>query len=282
MLAQTETRDLTAGEYELFRKLIYKKSGIDLGNEKMPLLRSRLGKELRKGGFPSFRAYYEHVVQDETGSELSTLLDAVSTNTTHLFREEDHFSFLKTSIKRWLDDPTWYAENTTLRIWSAGCSSGEEPYSIAMVVHDALKSHPRIKAKILATDLSMQMLRRAKMGQFEAKCIGTVPAAYGKRYLHETPSNRGSVLQVAPELWELITFARFNLMTPMFPFQFGFHVIFCRNVMIYFDRPTQEALVGRYAKHLCPGGYLLIGHSENLNRIEHPLTYVEPTIYRKD
>ncbi len=282
MLTQTETKDLTPGEYELFRKLIYKESGIELGGEKMQLLRARLGKRLRQGGFSSFRAYYDHVVEDQTGGELSTLLDAVSTNTTHLFREEGHFDFLRKVIKRWVEDAAWCAENQTLRIWSAGCSSGEEPYSIAMVVHDALKAHPRIQPKILATDLSIQMLRQAKLGLFEPQRIGKVPAAFGKRYLRKTTSERGPLLEVAPQLRKLITFARFNLMTPTFPFRFGFHVIFCRNVMIYFDKTTQEALVARYAKHLKTGGYLLIGHSESLNSLEHPLTYVEPTIYRND
>ena len=282
MLAQAETKDLTPGEYELFRKLVYKKSGINLGGEKMQLLRARLGKLLRQGGFSSFRAYYEHVVKDETGDELGTMLDAISTNTTHLFREEGHFAFLKTAVTKWAADPAWRTKNTTLRIWSAGCSSGEEPYSIAMVVHDALRAHPRIQPKILATDLSRRMLSRAKLGLFEPHRVGTVPSAIGKRYLRKIQSDNGLMLQVAPELRELITFAHFNLMTPTFPFRFGFHVIFCRNVMIYFDRSTQKALVDRYTKHLCPGGYLLIGHSESLNGIEHSLKYVEPTIYGRD
>lgn len=282
MIAEAAFTDLTAGEYELFRKLIYKKSGINLGGEKMQLLRARLGKLLRQGGFPSFKAYYDRVVQDQTGNELSTLLDAISTNTTHLFREEGHFRFLKTVIQQWIEDPKWCAENKTLRIWSAGCSSGEEPYSIAMVVHDALKGSPRIQPKILATDLSTQMLSRAKRGLFEPHRVGTVPSALGQRYLRKTRSNKVPMLQVVPELRKLITFARFNLMSPTFPFRNGFHAIFCRNVMIYFDRPTQETLVAKYAKHLSPGGYLLIGHSESLNSIDHSLTYVEPTVYRRN
>ncbi len=282
MLAEAQFKDLTQKEYELFRKLVYEKSGINLGGEKLQLLRARLGKKLRQGGFSSFRAYYDHVVRDQTGDELSVLLDAISTNTTHLFREEGHFDFLKTIIKQWVEDPKWCSENTGLRIWSAGCSSGEEPYSIAMVVRDALKDHPRIQSKILATDLSTQMLSRAKLGLFEPHRVGTVPSVLAKRYLRKTQLDDGPMLQVVPEVRKLISFARFNLMTPTFPFRFGFHVIFCRNVMIYFDRPTQEALVGRYAKNLIQGGHLLIGHSESLNGLEHPLTYVEPTIYRKD
>jgi len=126
------------------------------------------------------------------------------------------------------------------------------------------------------------MLNRAKLAMFEPHRVGTVPPTLARRYLRKTQTDNGPMLQVAVELRKMITFGRFNLMNPTFPFRFGFHVIFCRNVMIYFDQSTQEALISRYAKHLCPGGYLLIGHSESLNNIEHSLTYVEPTIYRKD
>jgi chemotaxis protein methyltransferase CheR len=282
MPAHAEIKDLTRSEYELFRELIYKKSGINLGDGKMQLLRSRLGKQLRQGGFSSFRAYYDHVVKDQAGGELSTLLDAISTNTTHLFREESHFDFLRTVIRGWTEDAGWCAENKSLRIWSAGCSSGEEPYSIAMVVHDALRNHPRIQPKILATDLSVPMLRRAKIGLFDPQRVGTVPPALAKRYLQKAQSDDGPRVQVTPEVRKLITFARFNLMTPKFPFRLGFHVIFCRNVMIYFDRTTQAGLVGRYHEHLISGGYLLIGHSESLSNVEHSFAYVEPTIYRRD
>ncbi len=281
MPTEATIKDLTPGEYELFRKLIYNKSGINLGDGKMQLVRARLGKRLRKGGFPSFGAYYQHVVKDPSGRELGTLLDTISTNTTHLFREPDHFDFLKNVTQKWANDPQWCANNSALRIWSAGCSSGEEPYSVAMVVHDALRAHPRIQPKILATDLSAQMLRRAKRGLFEPQRVGTVPPALGQRYLRKTQSENGPAVQVVSDVRKLITFARFNLMTPTFPFRFGFHLIFCRNVMIYFDRPTQEALVGRYAKHMIPGGFLLIGHSESLSNIKHSLTYVESTIYSK-
>lgn len=282
MIAQLSGRDLTKQEYELFRVLIYKESGINLGGEKLQLLRSRLGKRLREGGFPSFRAYYDHVLADETGAELSGLLDAISTNTTHLFREQSHFDFLATTIKQWVGDAGWRADNKALRIWSAGCSSGEEPYSIAMVAHDALRAHPNIQARILATDLSTRMLSRAQLGLFEPHRVGTVPGELRRRYLGRAQSEGHPVLQVTGDVRKLITFARFNLMTPSFPFRMGFHVIFCRNVMIYFDRETQTGLVGRYTTHLKSGGYLLIGHSESLNNIEHTLTYVAPTIYRRD
>ncbi len=277
-----EVKDLTRGEYELFRKLVYDQSGINLGDAKMPLVRARLGKRLRQEGLRSFREYYNQVIEDPTGEELCRLLDAISTNTTHLFRESRHFDLLKEIVAAWAADKSQRATDKTLRIWSAGCSSGEEPYSIVMVAHDVLRNHAGLELKILATDLSIQMLSRAKLGLFEAHRVGTVPPAFKNRYLLKTQHNGATMLQIVPELRRLVTFARFNLMTPTFPFRHGFHVIFCRNVMIYFDRPTQQSLVNRFAGHLQKKGYLMIGHSESLSRVEHPLSNVEPTVYRKN
>ncbi len=283
-----EVKDLTRGEYELFRKLVYAKSGISLGDQKMQLVRARLGKRLREGRFRSFREYYNYVVNDPSGEELCGLLDSISTNTTHLFREPRHFDLLKEIIAEWATDQSTqrqprvkHAPDKTLRIWSAACSSGEEPYSMVMVGHDVLRAHPALELKILATDISTQMLSRAKLGLFETHRVGTVPPILRDRYLLKTQQDGKNMLQVAPELRRLVTFARFNLMTTSFPFRHGFYVIFCRNVMIYFDRPTQQSLVNKFASHLQKGGYLMIGHSESLSGIEHPLSYVDPTVYRK-
>ncbi|HNQ23852.1 MAG TPA: protein-glutamate O-methyltransferase CheR [Phycisphaerae bacterium] len=275
------TKDLTREDYELFRRLVYAKSGINLGEHKMQLVRARLGKRVRQGNFPSFRDYYKHVEQDATGEELTSLLDAISTNTTHLFREARHFAFLRDTLKRWAEDPGWRRRNPTIRIWSAGCSSGEEPHSIVMVAHDVVHRYPELDLKILATDLSTQVLSRAQLGLYEMHRVGTVPAEYRSRYLKKVRHEDQPWFQLVPELRALITFARFNLMTPTFPFKHGFHIIFCRNVMIYFDKPTQQALVNKFAVHLHEGGYLMIGHSESLNSLQQPLAYVEPTIYRK-
>jgi chemotaxis protein methyltransferase CheR len=272
--------DLTAKEYELFRALIYQKAGINLGPQKQQLVRARLGKRLRTGNFASYQAYYDFVKNDASGAELCSLIDAISTNTTHLFREKQHFEFLEGVLKEWGDDQNWRSRNKALRIWSAGCSSGEEPYSIAMTVDNAVQSLRGLEWKLLATDISTQVLDKARAGVYEAHRIGTVPENFKRRYF--VKSGQGAnLLQVHPNLTARISFARFNLMQDTFPFKHGFHFIFCRNVMIYFDRPTQEALVNRYAAHLLPGGYLIIGHSESLNAIKHPLAYVRPTIYRK-
>ena len=279
MLTQTEL-DLTTRDYELFRSLIYKKSGINLGPKKQQLLRARLGKRLRGSGFESYRAYYEHVRRDSSGAELCTLIDAVSTNTTHLFREKQHFDFLTKTLKQQLADRDWQTVNRTLHFWSAGCSTGDEPYSLAMTVDHAL-AHSGLDWKILATDISTRVLERARGSFYESHRLGTVPPDFRLRYFVAAEDHDNGLVQVNPTLRKRIAFAHFNLMSERFPFRHGFQYIFCRNVMIYFDRPTQERLVARFAAQLRAGGYLLIGHSESLNAVQHSLEYVQPTIYRK-
>ena len=275
-------KDLTRSDYEAIRRLVYAKSGINLGDHKIPLVRSRLAKLVRIGGFNSFRAYFRDVVDDATGEKLCTLLDAISTNITHLFRESRHFDALRELIARYAQDKSWRARHRSLRIWSAACSSGEEPYSIAMVAHTALREHPGIEVKLLATDLSVQMLSKAKLGVYTPEQASNAPIAYRNTYMRRIKCDGEPAFQVTPELRRLVTFSRFNLMTDVFPFRKPFHVIFCRNVMIYFDKPTQEVLVGKFARHLFPGGYLMIGHSESLHGVKHAFRNVEPAVYRLD
>ncbi len=177
-----ETADLTRKDYDLIKELVYANSGINLGDQKMQLVRSRLGKLVRQGGFESFREYYNHVERDSSGKEMGSLLDAISTNTTHLFREIKHFNLLGDIVVQWAQDKTWKSNNRVLRIWCAASSSGEEPHSIAMVVHDALRGHPEIEPKILASDISTQMLAKAKQALYEPHRLGTVPAQFKSRY----------------------------------------------------------------------------------------------------
>ncbi|MGD8453196.1 MAG: protein-glutamate O-methyltransferase [Phycisphaerae bacterium] len=273
--------DLTREEYELVRRLVYEQCGINLGDQKMQLVRARLGKRVRSGGFKSYRAYLEHVRNDSSGRELGELIDAISTNTTHLFREKQHFDFLADALRQWASDPKWRRDHRDVRIWSAACSSGEEPYSIVMTACDAIPPQAQLPLKILATDISSQVLEKARHGVFDAHRLGTVPESYRRRFLTPIGRGREAACQVKEELRRLITFARFNLMADQFPFRQKFDVIFCRNVMIYFDRPTQQTLVNKMTQHLNPGGYLLIGHSESLNPISHSLSYVRPTVYQR-
>jgi len=277
-MAVNEIADLTPAEYESIRKLVYDRSGIDLGDKKMQLVRSRLAKRVRELEFETFGEYFQHARNDASGQELTRLLDAISTNTTHLFREHRHFEFLAERLREWHGAAG--RGGAPIRIWSAGCSSGDEPYSISMTALEALGGNPKA-VKILATDLSTRMLAKAQCGLFEAPRVANVPPAMKAKYLAQRSGHGETVYEAAPAIRALITFGAFNLMTEKFPFRNPFDVIFCRNVMIYFDRRTQEGLVRRFAGVLRSGGYLLIGHSESLNNITQPLRYVQPTIYQK-
>ncbi|MBN2447851.1 MAG: hypothetical protein JXO22_14055 [Phycisphaerae bacterium] len=272
----SDVRDLTREEYELFRKLVYEKVGINLGERKLQLVRARLAKRLRQGRFRTFREYYSFVKGDQSGDELVHLIDAISTNTTHLFRENQHFDFLAEKLRDWVANHD--AADNELRIWSAACSSGEEPHTLAMVVADAL-GKTSFNCRILATDISTRVLERARVGRYETERLTSVPESFQRRFFERDSDDQH--MRIRSELLNCIKFARFNLMSEQFPFRRGFHFIFCRNVMIYFDRPTQQTLVGKLAKHLLPGAYLIIGHSESLNAIDHPLRYVRPSIYQK-
>lgn len=272
--------ELSTREYDLLRALVYEKVGINLGAQKQQLVRARLGKRLREGQFRSYEDYYEYVKNDQSGHELSALIDAISTNTTHLFREPQHFEFVTQAVQAWVADPSWCRANSALRIWSAGCSLGDEPYSLAITLAEALGQTPRHDWRLLATDISTRVLAQAQTGAYTQERLAKVPGQLRQRYFAPSRDAAG-VFQVIPALQQRITFRRFNLMTPTFPFKHGFNFIFCRNVMIYFDRPTQEGLVRRFSRHLRPGGYLVIGHSESLNSLDHGLQYVQPTVYRK-
>jgi len=276
----TETvAELTREEYDLFRDLIYRHAGINLGDQKLQLVRARLGARLRAGGFSSYREYYNFVKGDRSGQELTQLIDAISTNTTHLFREAKHFDFLAETARRWATDRR--NPRCPIRIWSAGCSSGEEPYTIAMTMDDLARRTKGLQFKLLATDISTRVLAKAQRGLFEADKLAKVPPEFRKRYFVSTARDGRELFQISPDIRRQIRFARLNLMDERFPFRNKIDIIFCRNVMIYFDRPTQERLVAKFAAVLAPGGYLLIGHSESLNNIKHPLAYIMPTVYQK-
>jgi chemotaxis protein methyltransferase CheR len=273
------SRDLTPAEYRLFRDLVYEHSGIELGARKMQLVRSRLARRVRAGGFASFGEYYRYVRADASGGELTRLIDAISTNTTHLFREARHFEFLRDRLREWTA-PQATPRSTTIRIWSAACSSGEEPYSIAITAAEALGERNAHTVKILATDISTAMLERARGGVFRPDRIGATPPEIVAKYFSRSQRNERVEFTIRDDVRRMITFSQFNLMSAAFPFRNPFDVIFCRNVMMYFDHSTQEKLVRRFARHLRPGGYLLIGHAESLSGRSHPFKYVAPTTYQ--
>jgi chemotaxis protein methyltransferase CheR len=266
---------ITDTEFDQISKLVYDQSGIVLKAHKKTMLVSRLGKQVRHLGLNRFEEYYQHVLADPGGEEMTLMLDLVSTNKTDFFREPKHFEFLRDEILPGLDT------EKRIRVWSSACSSGEEPYTIAMTILDAVKNPAQWNIKILATDLSTRVLEKAVKGLYEESAVKGVPTDTVQRHFLRGRGASSGKIKVKPHLPELIKFRRMNLMDNHYPIKTPLDVIFCRNVMIYFDRDTQAALMVKFHRHLKPGGYLFIGHYESLQWVDHEFTYVAPTIYRK-
>ncbi len=263
---------LKPSEFEQIRRLAYDEFGLDLKSGKEELVSARLGKLIRRGSFPSFSSYYDHVVADRTGESLIELIDALTTNHTSFLREPAHFEFLEQACRG------EFRGAGVLRVWSAACSSGEEPHSIAFYLLDA-GLQPR-DFRIVATDISTRALAKGRKAVYPAERFDQVPQAWRQRFLLRGEGDWKGWYRVKPDVASTIDFRRLNLIEP-FTGHETFHFIFCRNVMMYFDRKTQADLVNRLAACLEPGGYLFVGHSESLSGVEHPLAYVKPAIYRK-
>ncbi len=272
---ETMCRTLKAGEFEKIRKLAYDTFGLDLRTGKETLVSTRLSKQIRERGFRSFEDYYQHVVGDSTGESLIQLIDALTTNHTSFFREPAHFEFLKRTAL-----PEWARRGTPLNIWSAACSTGEEPYTIAMCVLEELGASAAGRVRILATDISTRVLEKAGQAIYPADRVDGIPGHQLRKYWLRGEGDWNGHYRAKKEVRALVEFRRLNLMESL-PQIGPFPVIFCRNVMIYFDKPTQQRVVQRLAGRLEPGGYLLTGHSESLTGIDHGLQYVQPAVYRK-
>ncbi len=270
-------RPLTAAEFREFGRLAYRKFGLDLRQGKEELVSARIGKKLRELGLKSFRDYLAMVEADPSGASLVALIDALTTNHTGFLREPAHFEFLSKAILADL------AAAGRLRIWSAACSSGEEPYSIAFTLLEAAAARgaaARADFSILASDISTRVLETARRAVYPAERFQGFPQPLLRKYCLLGEGRWRGHYRVRPEVRSRVEFERLNLIEP-FPARTPFHVIFCRNVMIYFDKPTQHNLVNRLAECLEPGGYLLVGHAESLSGMDHPLVYLRPAIYRK-
>ncbi len=266
--------ELGAADFRRIATLVYERAGIQLPPGKEGLVRSRLAKRLRALGVAGFTAYVDRVTTGGDAVELQHMLDALTTNKTSWWREAQHFTLLAELA------PTLAEGRAAPVVWSAGCSTGEEPYTIAMVLADALPERQRGGVRILATDLSTRVLERAKRGRYAAEDMEGVPGPARARHFTATRDAAGEAFAVAPAVRRTVHFAQLNLMGP-WPMQGPFDAIFCRNVMIYFDKPTQERLVNRYWELLRPGGYLFIGHSESLTGLTHRFAYLAPAVYRK-
>jgi len=267
---------ITTEEFSRFRQLIYDESGISLGDQKQTLLASRLSKRLRDLGLATFSEYYAQVTGDPTREEFTRMLDLISTNKTDFFREPKHFDVLREQILPSL------AGEKRIRIWSSACSTGEEPYTIAMTLYEGVSDPSQWDFKVLASDLSTRVLAKAAAGVYDAERVRDVPPEVVRRHFLRGRGDSEGQLKVKPHLASMIQFRRLNLMDERFPIKSPLDLIFCRNVMIYFDRPTQEQLVNKFYRYLKPGGHLFIGHSESLQWVNHQFKSLAPTIYRKE
>ncbi|SPE31142.1 Chemotaxis protein methyltransferase 2 [Candidatus Sulfopaludibacter sp. SbA3] len=261
---------LSHAEFTQIRRLAYDHFGLDLKEGKQTLIVARLGKTLRSKGFSSFDQYCRHVTADHTGEALAELANALTTNFTSFLREPAHFEFLKTHVAPKLSGR---ATNT---IWSAACSTGEEPYSILFTLLETVG--PAVDVRILATDISTRALRAAAEAVFQAERVEALPSGWPRKYFLKGSGKWQGYYRVKSEYRERMQCRRFNLLTSEVPAQ-RFPAIFCRNVMIYFDKPTQGSVVKRLAGALDPGGFLFIGHSESLAGVNHQLDYVQPAVY---
>ncbi len=268
-------------EYDFIRQLVYTHSRINLGSDKMELVSARLGKRLRATNLSSITDYCQHLQSPSGKDELSHLIDAISTNHTFFFRESAHFDFLRKHILPEMGQRRGEDGLREFNVWSAACSSGEEPYSIAILLAQTLGLNSAWKWRIDATDISNRILERARAGVYREDQVKSMPPDLVRTYFQKGYGPQEGNYRVQPSLIEHITFQQCNLLNGDTPYRHLFPVIFCRNVMIYFDRPTQEELVAKLTRQLVPGGYLIVGQAESLTGIRHTLQTMKPSVYRK-
>jgi chemotaxis protein methyltransferase CheR len=276
------TATMSDREYERLSSVIYGECGIKMPRSKKVMLEARLRKRLRALGLASFSRYCEFLFSREgLENELINMIDVVTTNKTDFFREPRHYDFLTTVAVPGLMDLYGAGMRRELKIWSAGCSTGEEPYTIAMVLSEFRETYPAFEFMILGTDISTRVLDRAARAVYKMERADTVPSPMKKKYLLRSRDRQKNLIKIVPELRGCVRFRRLNFMAEDFGMREPMDIIFCRNVIIYFDRPTQERLLNRLYDHLIPGGYLFMGHSETLSGLRVPLVSAGPTVYRK-
>jgi chemotaxis protein methyltransferase CheR len=267
-------------EFSLYRKLIYGKAGICLNPTKKAFLEARLTRRVRELGMESFHAYYQYVTQDQNGNELAQLLDRISTNETHFFREPRQFEFLEQQVF-----PDWQTHGDSglrprrIRVWSAGCSTGEEPYSLAMILLDHFPPGSGWEIEIIATDLSSRALKSARKAIWSIVKAKEIPQSYLKRFMLKGTGSQQAYMKAGAEIQAIIRFQQLNLNDDHYAIPEPFDLIFCRNVLIYFDAASRARVVCRLVNRLMPGGFLLVGHAESLNGVSDRIRHVRPTIY---
>jgi chemotaxis protein methyltransferase CheR len=266
--------ELNEKHFKKVSQLVYRFSGINLKDGKEALVRARLMKRLRALGMGSFEEYLKYIERDDRGGEeLGCMIDVMTTNKTSFFREVEHFNYLRENILPEL-------KGQRLRFWSAACSSGEEPFSLAILLMENVPQIKTMDVRILATDISANMLHKARRGVYEEGTLRDVPRPLLQKYFIKVQKQQPLAYQVKDDVSSIVQLTWLNLMDS-WPMKGLFNVIFCRNVMIYFDRPTQQKLINRFWELIEPGGYLFVGHSESLSAISHKFKYIRPATYRK-
>jgi chemotaxis protein methyltransferase CheR len=269
-------------DFTRFSQLIYEVCGIRMPPHKRSMLEARLRKRLRTLGLTSYEEYRDYIFSHEgMVDELTNMIDVVTTNKTDFFREPRHFDFLNEIALPELIATTAAGVDRPLRIWSAGCSSGEEPYTIAMVLEEFAGAGSKLRYQILATDVSTQVLEKAVLGVYHQDKIEPVPLPLRRKYLLKSRQKTDPRVRITPELRAKVQFRHLNFMDEHYAVSDPQDIIFCRNVIIYFDRPTQERFLSRLCRCLAPGGYLMMGHSETLSGMSLPVVQQAPAVYRK-
>lgn len=261
--------------FSKFRQIVYDRSGIALSPGKEALVSARVGKRMRALGFAAHDQYLDYLLGDDTGEELVHFIDAISTNVTSFFREPAHFNLVGEVMEKWLA-----AGQTRFRFWSAASSTGEEPYSLAMTLREAVGTRP-VDLRILATDISTRVLQKCIDGEYDGAKLDSVPPAWRARYFQRVGGKGDTRHRVVSELKGMIAFRQLNLSAPPFPMKGPLDMVFCRNVMIYFDNTVRKALLDEICRLLKPGGYLMVGHAESLTGMMSSLKSVRPSVYIK-
>ena len=270
-------KNLTDDEFERIRSFIKQKLGINLSDEKKSLIHSRLGSTLHEKGFDNFTQYFDSLLQDKTEQALIQFVDKVTTNHTYFMRETDHFDYFRDTVLPYIYEK--HSQSNDLRLWCAGCSSGEESYTLQILIQDFFKNKPdKWNTEILATDISTTVLKKAVRGVYPIDSLKNMPKQWVNEYFETFDKEHK---QVREEIKKLITYRKYNLMEEKFPFKKPLQTIFCRNVMIYFDFATREQLVKKFYDATITGGYLFIGHSESLHNTDTQYKYIKPAVYRK-
>ncbi len=276
----TTVQDVTVGgmspaTFDRLRRIVYDQCGISLGDNKLALVRARVAKRIRALKLNDYEAYLEYLTRRGGAEEIQHLVDAISTNVTSFYRESVHFDYLREIIRSWMA-----RGQNHFRFWSAAASTGEEPYTLAIEILEAVGSHS-VNSRILATDINTQVLELCLRGEYTADKVQPVPKALLHRYFTHRKENGSLIYSVNRVLRDMILFRQLNLSTTPYPIKTPLDMIFCRNVMIYFDKQVRARLLGEFHRLLKPGGYLMVGHAESITSMAHGFDCLKPSVYRK-